>query len=97
MDCKDSDDFANTTASSAYKSMKKRICSTVKMFSRSELILSTISFMNIMNMSGELGSPCFRPICELKKQDRIDLYLMHDLTSVYTDFTACTNLLLTFS
>ena len=37
----------------------------------------------------------FKPI--EKKNDRNDLYLMHDLTSVYFDFTAYTNLLLTFS
>ena len=47
-------------------------------------------------MRGELGSFCFSPVCELKKPESDDLHLMHDFTTVYMDFVARTNLLLTF-
>ena len=47
----------------------------------SELIFCVISFMKNINKSGELGSPCLRPISELKNCEIDDLYLMQALTT----------------
>ena len=50
-----------------------------------------------MNKSGELGSPCFRPICDVKKIECDDLNLIHDFTTLHIELIARTNLLLTCS
>ena len=48
-------------------------------------------------MRGELGSPCFKPILELRKPENVDLNRMHDLTTLYIEDIACTNFVLTCS
>ena len=53
--------------------------------------------MNSINNKGELGSPCFRPLNEVKKRDLFAWNLTHDLTIEYVERRALTNLLLTFS
>ena len=60
-------------------------------------MFSTISFTKSMNNKGELGSPCFRPIFDSKKLEKDDLYFTHDLTVLYIDLIALTNLQLTVS
>ena len=56
-----------------------------------------MSLTNSMNNRGELGSPCFRPMLELKNSEKEELYLTHDFTVRYTDLIALTSLQLTFS
>lgn len=56
-----------------------------------------MSLMKSMNINGELGSPCFSPMCESKKPDSVVLYLMQDFTVLYIDLSALTSLELTFS
>ena len=58
---------------------------------------SIISFTKSMNKIGELGSPCFRSICESKNCENVLLYLMQSFTEAYIDFIAFTNLQLKFS
>ena len=62
-----------------------------------EFTESIISFTKSIKRIGELGSPCFRPICESKKCENEFLYLIQSLTVAYIDSTAFTNLTLTFS
>ena len=97
IDCKPSGDFENTTASSAYKSMNNWNSSMLNVLLISVLIFCTISFINNINIRGELGSPCFKPIWELKKPVRDDLYRIHDLTTEYIEDIACTSFVLTCS
>ena len=66
-DCKFFFYLAKTTASSAYITINSDSSLILNILSRSAFILSMRSFINIMKRSGELGSPCFKPVCELKK------------------------------
>ena len=69
--------------------------SMVKTLFISELIFCTMSLIKSMNIRGELGSPCFKPILELRKPESVDLNRMHDLTTLYIEDVACTNFVLT--
>ena len=50
-----------------------------------------------MNRRGELGSPCLRPISELKNCEWDDWYFMQDLITEYIEDIALTSLLQTLS
>ena len=77
---------------------RKSFCSsTANIPSRFELMFSKMSFTKSMNNNSELGSPCFRPMYELKNSEKVFLYLMHSLTVEYMDFIALTSLQLTCS
>ena len=70
----------------------------VNIWSRPTFIFCTISFIKSINNNGELGSPCFKPLYELKKKHEVaNWYLTQDLTTVYMERKALTNLLLTVS
>ena len=84
--------FANTTWSSANRIRKSFSSLTVNIPSRFELMFSRMSFTKSMNNNGEPGSPCFRPMYELKNSEKVFLYLMHSLTVEYMDFIALTSL-----
>ena len=71
------------------ENIRKKVC-------KSAFLFSTISFTKSINNTGKLGSPCFKPMLESKKENG-DLYFTHDLTIVYIDLIALTNLQLTFS
>ena len=88
-------DFENLISSSAYRIMSNRILSNSKILPRS--VFSIRSLINNTNKSGELVSPCFNPVYELKESEYVELYLLHALTTSYTVFNALTNSLLTFS
>ena len=43
-----------------------------------------MSLIKSTNINGELGSPCFSPMCESKKPDSVDLYpRLEGLDGVY--------------
>ena len=50
-----------------------------------------------INNKGEIGSVCFKLMLDSKKLENDDVYFTQNLTIVYIDFTALTDLQLTFS
>lgn len=81
---------AKRTASSAKNSINIFILFVVKILSIFELMLANISFMKNKNIRLELGSPCFTPMFEAKKEDFSHLFLTHDFTTLYILWRALT-------
>ena len=67
------------------------------MLSKSEFIFRVMSLINSINIRGELGSPCFRPMLDVIKSEYEERYLMQDLTTEYMEEIAFASLLLIFS
>ena len=76
IDCNAAGVCANRTASSAKSNRNIFISFIVKIPSIFELMLVNISFMKNKNIRPELGSPCFTPIFEVKKEE-FSLFISH--------------------